>query len=75
MYLILNLRIYQTINKNLKSKFTFMENQNTLKKGYKTIFIIIAVISVVICAVFGYNFGKKKALEDNERDRLELPKK
>ena len=75
MDFILNLKIYQTIKNNLKSKFTVMENQNTLKKGYTTFFIIIAVISVIICAVFGYNFGKKKALEDNERERLELQKK
>lgn len=52
-----------------------MENQNTSKKNVKTITIIFAIISVVICSVIGYNYGRKKALEDNERDRLELQKK
>ncbi|MEY4540168.1 MAG: hypothetical protein RLZZ306_1925 [Bacteroidota bacterium] len=52
-----------------------MENQNTSKKGFKIITIIVVVIFFVICSVVGYNYGRKKALEDNERERLELQKK
>jgi uncharacterized protein YpmB len=52
-----------------------MENQDTSKKNLKIIVIILAVISTVICSVLGYNYGRKRALEDNERERLELQKK
>jgi hypothetical protein len=49
-----------------------MENQKTKTKK---IVIIFAVIATIVCSILGYNLGKKKALEDNEKEKLELQNK
>ena len=51
-----------------------MENEKLSNKN-KTLIGIVGAILVVVLFVIGYNYGKNKALEDNERDRLELQKK